>query len=311
VAEARGASGDEGTLRLYLDQASRNVRLRAEEEVALAKAIEAGVLARSALESGVDAVRREELEEVVRRGEHARERMLEANLLLVIKVARRHAGQGLEFNDLVQEGNLGLIHAVEKFDYTLGFKFSTLAAVWIRQAITVALRDRSRLIRVPAYVDTDIRRAGRAHSILSGKLQRAPTPAELGRDLALSERRVTELQKFDRIPLSLDEPVRLGEEEIAFGAVIEDATAVHPDQALLRAEFREELQSALARLPVLEREIVELRYGLGDGQPCPAVKVARRVELTSSAVYRLEEMALERLRHLSAAGEFPELRETG
>ena len=305
----RADSGDQEVLRLYLDQASRKVRLRAEEEVVLAKAIEAGLFAQSALQAGADATDRVDLAELVRRGEHARRRILEANLLLVVKISRRYMGQGLEFTDLVQEGNLGLMHAVEKFDYRLGFKFSTLAAVWIRQAITVALRDRSRLIRVPAYVDADIRRTRRAETVLAGKLQRTPTLAELGQELALPEGRIAELQKIDNVPLSLDDLVQLGEEKRTLGDIIEDATAIIPIQALLLAETRDKLRSALARLPAKERKIVELRYGLSDGNAYPLVKIAQRVGLAKSTVVMLEEQALGRLREMGVAGEIAELQE--
>ena len=233
-------------------------------------------------------------------GEDSRQRMIEGNLLLVVKIARKHLGRGLELADLVQEGNLGLMHAVEKFDYKLGFKFSTLAGVWIWQAITVALRDRSRLIRLPAYLDAEIRRAWRVGEDLSRQLMRDPSADELAQELAVPTKRLTDIRIYGMHPASLDEPIQNepiqnNEVEDLLGDVVEDTTAISPIQVVVHAETSNELYDALAQLADYERRILELRYGLIDGRPLSPTLIAQHVGLTRSKVNQLEVTAIKRL----------------
>jgi len=293
---------------VYLSQASRTPRLLPAEEITLAQLVEVGVLAREELESGAGRIPAQDLQELVVQGKRAQQRMLEANLLLVVTIAKRYQGRGLELSDLIQEGNLGLMHAIEKFDYRLGYKFSVLAAVWIRQAISVALRDRSRLIRLPAYVDADVRRIWRVElGLLTSASDRARL-YETSELLSMSTARVEELKMLARPPVSLDAPTAANSEMAApLGDLIEDVSSANPADALLATEARDTLYRAMACLPAIERTILEKRYGLVDGQPRSHTWIAKQVGKTRKLVEQLENSALSRLREFCPATDLQDL----
>jgi len=289
-------------VRVYLREVGRVALLDAAQEVDLAKRIEAGVFAterlRCAAESGeaLDPRLRRDLGLIAADGSRARNHLLEANLRLVVSLAKRYTGRGLGFLDLIQEGNIGLVRAVEKFDYAQGFKFSTYATWWIRQALGRALADQSRTIRIPVHVGELITRLHRARRTLLQELGREATPQELAVAIDVTEDRVTEIQRYGREPVSLDEP--LGEEgDTRLGDLIEDSGAASAfasvDLTLLQAELR----SVLATLSDREAGVIRLRFGLTDGRPRTLDEIGRTYGVTRERIRQIETKTMTKLRH--------------
>ena len=295
----RGGSALPGDpVRLYLKEIGRVSLLTAEEEVDLAKRIEAGLAATALLRgaAGLDARRRLELRRIERGGQFARRRLVESNLRLVVSIAKRYVGRGLLFLDLIQEGNLGLIRAVEKFDYTKGYKFSTYATWWIRQAITRAIADQARTIRVPVHMVETINKLVRTQRELLQQLGREPTMDEIGRKLEMRPERVEEILAIAQEPISLESPV--GEEEdSSLGDFIEDADAVVPLDAATFNLLREQLAGVLDTLTERERKVVELRFGMVDGQPRTLEEVGAAFGVTRERIRQIESKTLSKLRH--------------
>ena len=300
------AGGHSGTVpdpvRVYLREVGRVALLDAAQEVDLAKRIEAGVFAterlRCAAESGeaLDPRLRRDLGLIAADGSRARNHLLEANLRLVVSLAKRYTGRGLGFLDLIQEGNIGLVRAVEKFDYAQGYKFSTYATWWIRQALGRALADQSRTIRIPVHVGELITRLHRARRSLLQELGREATPQELAVAIDVTEDRVTEIQRYGREPVSLDEP--LGEEgDTRLGDLIEDSGAASAfasvDLTLLQAELR----SVLATLSDREAGVIRLRFGLTDGRPRTLDEIGRTYGVTRERIRQIETKTMTKLRH--------------
>jgi RNA polymerase primary sigma factor len=300
------AGGSSGTVpdpvRVYLREVGRVALLDAAQEVDLAKRIEAGVFAterlRCAAESGeaLDPRLRRDLGLIAADGSRARNHLLEANLRLVVSLAKRYTGRGLGFLDLIQEGNIGLVRAVEKFDYAQGYKFSTYATWWIRQALGRALADQSRTIRIPVHVGELITRLHRARRSLLQELGREATPQELAVAIDVTEDRVTEIQRYGREPVSLDEP--LGEEgDTRLGDLIEDSGAASAfasvDLTLLQAELR----SVLATLSDREAGVIRLRFGLTDGRPRTLDEIGRTYGVTRERIRQIETKTMTKLRH--------------
>ena len=291
-------------VRVYLREVGRVALLDAAQEVDLAKRIEAGVFAterlRWAAESGeaLSPQLRRDLGLIAADGSRARNHLLEANLRLVVSLAKRYTGRGLGFLDLIQEGNIGLVRAVEKFDYAQGYKFSTYATWWIRQALGRALADQSRTIRIPVHVGELITRLQRARRTLLQELGREATSHELAVAIDVTEDRVTELQRYGREPVSLDEP--LGEEgDTRFGDLIEDTDAASEfasvDLGLLQAELR----SVLATLSDREAGVIRLRFGLLDGRPHTLDEIGRTYGVTRERIRQIESKTMSKLRHPS------------
>ena len=287
-------------VRMYLKEIGRVALLTAQEEVDLAKRIEAGELATAKLESGETLSDDEtfELRYNQRDGGAAKRHLVEANLRLVVSIAKRYVGRGMQFLDLIQEGNLGLIRAVEKFDYQKGFKFSTYATWWIRQAITRAIADQARTIRIPVHMVETINKLVRIQRQLLQDLGREPTPDEIGKEMELTAEKVREIQKISQEPVSLETPI--GEEEdSSLGDFIEDSDAVVP---LERASFKllqEQLESVLTTLSEREKDVIRLRFGLVDGQPRTLEEVGRRFGVTRERIRQIESKTLSKLRHPS------------
>ncbi|MEN3316568.1 MAG: polymerase primary sigma factor [Acidimicrobiaceae bacterium] len=298
----RAASSD--PVRTYLTEIGKIGLLSGADEVMLARRIEAGLhaAARIAALEDVDAggtVDEGELvplEAVVAAGFHAKKQLTEANLRLVVSIAKRYMGRGLLFLDLIQEGNLGLIRAVEKFDYTKGFKFSTYATWWIRQAITRAIADQARTIRIPVHMVETINTVLRVQRQLLQELGREPTPEELGAKLEMPPAKVREIQRIAQEPVSLEMPV--GQEDgSALGDFIEDRQAVEPADAAARALLAEAVSEALEELTERERQVVRLRFGLDDGQVRTLEEVGREFGVTRERIRQIEAKTLARLRH--------------
>ncbi|MFI1520248.1 RNA polymerase sigma factor [Kitasatospora cineracea] len=294
---------DEGTgpaadlLRQYLREIGRIRLLTAVEEVELARAIEAGLFAEEALDRvpGADERLLGDLDRLVVLGRIAKRRLIEANLRLVVSVAKRYVGRGLTLLDLVQEGNLGLIRAVEKFDYARGYKFSTYATWWIRQAMSRALADQARTIRVPVHVVELINRVLRVQRSLLQERGVEPTAAEVGEALQLSPERVREVLKLAQEPVSLHTPV--GEEDdVALGDLIEDADAASPAESAAFLLLREHLEAVLATLGERERQVVQLRYGLDDGRPRTLEEIGHLFGVTRERIRQIEAKTLGKLR---------------
>ena len=287
-------------VRMYLKEIGRVQLLTAQEEVSLAKRIEAGLLAEEKLESGAKLSDDDRLElRMTRRdGAMAKRHLVEANLRLVVSIAKRYVGRGMAFLDLIQEGNLGLIRAVEKFDYEKGFKFSTYATWWIRQAITRAIADQARTIRIPVHMVETINKLVRIQRQLLQDLGREPTADEIAEQMELTPKKVREIQKISQEPVSLETPV--GEEEDShLGDFIEDADAPVP---LERASFRllqEQLESVLHTLSGREKEVIRLRFGLVDGQPRTLEDVGKKFGVTRERIRQIESKTLSKLRHPS------------
>ena len=291
-------------VRMYLKEIGKVPLLTAAEEIDLAMKIEAGVAATEELEraeeEGVELERREKrrLTRVEQVGFDAKQQLIEANLRLVVSIAKRYVGRGMLFLDLIQEGNLGLIRAVEKFDYTKGFKFSTNATWWIRQAITRAIADQARTIRIPVHMVETINKLVRIQRQLLQELGREPTPEEIGKEMGLPAERVREIQKISQEPVSLETPI--GEEEDSqLGDFIEDDAAVVPPDAASFSMLQEQLGKVLEGLAERERKVISLRFGLEDGHPRTLEEVGREFGVTRERIRQIESKTLAKLRHPS------------
>ena len=288
-------------VRMYLKEIGRVALLTAQEEVSLAKRIEAGVEASDRLEKGIAKLSDEQLRDLKRLqndGAMAKRHLVEANLRLVVSIAKRYVGRGMAFLDLIQEGNLGLIRAVEKFDHEKGFKFSTYATWWIRQAITRAIADQARTIRIPVHMVETINKLARIQRQLLQDLGREPTAEEISEQMELPPEKVREIQKISQEPVSLETPI--GEEEDSnLGDFIEDSDAVVP---LERASFKllqEQLESVLHTLSDREKDVIRLRFGLVDGQPRTLEEVGKKFGVTRERIRQIESKTLSKLRHPS------------
>ena len=292
-------------VRMYLKEIGKVSLLTAAEEVDLAMKIEAGVEAMAQLdaseeEGGVPLERRERrrLSRIEQVGLDAKQQLIEANLRLVVSIAKRYVGRGMLFLDLIQEGNLGLIRAVEKFDYTKGFKFSTYATWWIRQAITRAIADQARTIRIPVHMVETINKLVRIQRQLLQSLEREPTPEEIAEEMGLTPERVREIQKISQEPVSLETPI--GEEEDSqLGDFIEDDAAVVPPDAASFSMLQEQLAKTLEGLAERERKVITLRFGLEDGHPRTLEEVGREFGVTRERIRQIESKTLAKLRHPS------------
>ncbi|MCI9129559.1 MAG: RNA polymerase sigma factor [Eggerthellaceae bacterium] len=291
-------------VRMYLKEIGKVPLLTAAEEIDLAMKIEAGVAATEELEraeeEGAELNRRDKrrLTRVEQVGLDAKQALIEANLRLVVSIAKRYVGRGMLFLDLIQEGNLGLIRAVEKFDYTKGFKFSTYATWWIRQAITRAIADQARTIRIPVHMVETINKLVRIQRQLLQQLGREPTPEEIGKEMDLTAERVREIQKISQEPVSLETPI--GEEEDSqLGDFIEDEAAVVPPDAASFSMLQEQLGKVLDGLAERERKVISLRFGLEDGHPRTLEEVGREFGVTRERIRQIESKTLAKLRHPS------------
>jgi RNA polymerase primary sigma factor len=299
-AEAQGRRAATSDLvRIYLREIGRVPLLTAEDEVELAKAIEAGLFAEEKLGCGFPGIGRGDLELLVGEGVRAKQRLIEANLRLVVSIAKRYIGRGLVFLDLIQEGNLGLIRAVEKFDYTRGYKFSTYATWWIRQAITRAIADQARTIRVPVHMVETINKLARVQRQLHQELGREPAVDEVAAEMGLEPERVAEIQRIAQEPVSLQSPI--GEEESDLGDFIEDADAVVPIEAAAFIMLQDQLERVLDDLAEREQRIIQLRFGLTDGHPRTLEEVGREFGVTRERIRQIESKTLAKLRHPSRA----------
>ncbi|AXK88767.1 RNA polymerase sigma factor [Nocardia farcinica] len=296
------ASAD--SVRAYLKQIGKVALLNAEEEVELAKRIEAGLYAaekmREFAESGekLPVAMRRDYNWIVRDGNRAKNHLLEANLRLVVSLAKRYTGRGMAFLDLIQEGNLGLIRAVEKFDYTKGYKFSTYATWWIRQAITRAMADQARTIRIPVHMVEVINKLGRIQRELLQDLGREPTPEELAKEMDITPEKVLEIQQYAREPISLDQTI--GDEgDSQLGDFIEDSEAVVAVDAVSFTLLQDQLQSVLETLSEREAGVVRLRFGLTDGQPRTLDEIGQVYGVTRERIRQIESKTMSKLRHPS------------
>ena len=293
-----GATAD--PVKDYLKQIGKVPLLNAEEEVELAKRIEAGLFAAELLATrGPFKDRRQgDYEWIDEDGQRAKNHLLEANLRLVVSLAKRYTGRGMLFLDLIQEGNLGLIRAVEKFDYTKGYKFSTYATWWIRQAITRAMADQARTIRIPVHMVEVINKLARVQRQMLQDLGREPTPEELARELDMTPEKVVEVQKYGREPISLHTP--LGEEgDSEFGDLIEDSEAIVPADAVSFTLLQEQLDSVLDTLSEREAGVVKMRFGLTDGQPKTLDEIGKVYGVTRERIRQIESKTMSKLRHPS------------
>ncbi|MFI2751907.1 RNA polymerase sigma factor [Cellulomonas sp. P22] len=293
-----GATAD--PVKDYLKQIGKVALLNAEQEVELAKRIEAGLFAEERLNAGVtmEPKFRRELEWIASDGRRAKNHLLEANLRLVVSLAKRYTGRGMLFLDLIQEGNLGLIRAVEKFDYTKGYKFSTYATWWIRQAITRAMADQARTIRIPVHMVEVINKLARVQRQMLQDLGREPTPEELAKELDMTPEKVVEVQKYGREPISLHTP--LGEDgDSEFGDLIEDSEAVVPADAVSFTLLQEQLHQVLDTLSEREAGVVSMRFGLTDGQPKTLDEIGKVYGVTRERIRQIESKTMSKLRHPS------------
>jgi RNA polymerase primary sigma factor len=293
-----GATAD--PVKDYLKQIGKVALLNAEQEVELAMRIEAGLFAEDKLQhsTGLSKPAERELRWVARDGQRAKSHLLGANLRLVVSLAKRYTGRGMQFLDLIQEGNLGLIRAVEKFDYTKGFKFSTYATWWIRQAITRAMADQARTIRIPVHMVEVINKLARVQRQMLQDLGREPTPEELARELDMTPEKVVEVQKYGREPISLHTP--LGEDgDSEFGDLIEDTEAVVPADAVGFTMLQKQLESLLDSLSEREAGVIRMRFGLGDGQPKTLDQIGDTFGVTRERIRQIESKTMAKLRHPS------------
>ena len=295
--DASGISTD--LVRAYLKEIGKTPLLTAAEEVELSQRIEAGLFASHKLrEKGLSAGLRRDLQHLVDDGEKAKKHLLEANLRLVVSIAKRYLGRGMLFLDLIQEGNVGLIRAVEKFDYTKGFKFSTYATWWIRQAITRSMADQARTIRVPVHMVEQINRITRVQRDLLQELGREATPEEIAEVLELPVARVVEIQGYAREPVSLQAVVG-DDADSDLGDFIEDADAPMAVDVVSYALMQEQLQEVLAGLEPRERDVVRMRFGLADGTPRTLDEIGHEFGLTRERIRQIESKTLSKLRHPS------------
>ena len=294
-----GATAD--PVKDYLKQIGKVSLLNAEQEVDLARRIEAGLYAEEILKTSSNeksSRERRELHILAQDGQHAKNHLLEANLRLVVSLAKRYTGRGMQFLDLIQEGNLGLIRAVEKFDYTKGYKFSTYATWWIRQAITRAMADQARTIRIPVHMVEVINKLARVQRQMLQDLGREPTPEELAKELDMTPEKVVEVQKYGREPISLHTP--LGEDgDSEFGDLIEDSEAIVPADAVSFTLLQEQLHRVLDTLSEREAGVVSMRFGLGDGQPKTLDEIGKVYGVTRERIRQIESKTMSKLRHPS------------
>ena len=301
-------------VRMYLKEIGKVDLLTASEEVDLAMKIEAGTQATAQLEaaeSGELVLTRAEQRRLMRVeqvGLDAKQQLISANLRLVVSIAKRYVGRGMLFLDLIQEGNLGLIRAVEKFDYTKGFKFSTYATWWIRQAITRAIADQARTIRIPVHMVETINKLVRVQRQLLQELGRDPTPEEIAEEMGITPERVREIQKISQEPVSLETPI--GEEEDSMlGDFIEDTSALAPPDAASDSMLREQLDQVLDGLADRERKVIKFRFGLEDGHPRTLEEVGREFGVTRERIRQIESKTLAKLRHPSRSGKLKDYME--
>ena len=308
TAAINGATAD--PVKDYLKQIGKVALLNAELEVELAKRIEAGLYAAEKLADPKAKFSKEmqyDLNRVKKDGERAKSHLLEANLRLVVSLAKRYTGRGMQFLDLIQEGNLGLIRAVEKFDYTKGYKFSTYATWWIRQAITRAMADQARTIRIPVHMVEVINKLARVQRQLLQDLGREPTPEELARELDMTPEKVVEVQKYGREPISLSTP--LGEDgDSEFGDLIEDTEAVSPLEAVTAVARKRELERILSTMSEREALILRHRYGLIDGIPKTLDQIGEEIGVTRERIRQIENKAISKLKHPTRAQRLSEFR---
>ncbi len=300
VPNNHAAQPEEDLVRLYLNDIGKHALLTKDDEARLAQAIEAGREARAefAVAKGITPSRKRELRRLIRDGDEAAETFVKANLRLVVSIAKKYQAAELPLLDLVQEGNLGLMHAVEKFDWRKGFKFSTYATWWIRQAITRGIANTGRTVRLPVHAGDLLTRVTKARGRLEGQLGRRPTVAELAADLELEEEKVTEILRHAAEPLSLSEPLREdGDAEL--GDVVEDRSAVSPFDAAAAALLSGEVNKMLIALDEREREILRLRFGLDRGEPRTLDEVGEHFSLTRERIRQIEARAMSKLRHPS------------
>ncbi len=295
-------AGTSDLVRIYLREIGKVPLLTAHDEVELAKAIEAGLFAQEMLHGSCqlsapasDQPTADELMTIADDGMRARQRLIEANLRLVVSIAKRYIGRGMVFLDLIQEGNLGLIRAVEKFDYTKGYKFSTYATWWIRQAITRAIADQARTIRIPVHMVETINKMARVQRQLHQDLGREPTPAEVAIEMGMAPDRVAEIQRIAQEPVSLQAPI--GEEDSDLGDFIEDADAVVPIEAAAFMMLQDQLEQVLDTLSPREQRVIQLRFGLIDGHPRTLEEVGRDFGVTRERIRQIESKTLIKLRH--------------
>jgi RNA polymerase primary sigma factor len=294
-----GATAD--PVKDYLKQIGKVPLLNAEQEVELAKRIEAGLFAEEQLADEAAKLKekvRDEYDWISEDGRRAKNHLLEANLRLVVSLAKRYTGRGMLFLDLIQEGNLGLIRAVEKFDYTKGYKFSTYATWWIRQAITRAMADQARTIRIPVHMVEVINKLARVQRQMLQDLGREPTPEELAKELDMTPEKVIEVQKYGREPISLHTP--LGEDgDSEFGDLIEDSEAIVPAEAVSFTLLQEQLHAVLDTLSEREAGVVSMRFGLTDGQPKTLDEIGKVYGVTRERIRQIESKTMSKLRHPS------------
>ncbi|QKT07465.1 sigma-70 family RNA polymerase sigma factor [Gordonia sp. X0973] len=293
--DAQSPSAD--LVRVYLNGIGRTALLNAEQEVELAKQIEAGLYAKHLLETRkrLSPTRKRDLGQIVREGEQARAHLLEANLRLVVSLAKRYTGRGMPLLDLIQEGNLGLIRAMEKFDYAKGFKFSTYATWWIRQAITRGMADQSRTIRLPVHLVEQVNKLARIKRELHQQLGREATDDELSAESGIPTEKIADLLDHSRDPVSLDMPVG-SDEEAPLGDFIEDSEATSAENVVIAGLLHSDIRSVLATLDAREQQVIRLRYGLDDGQPRTLDQIGRAFGLSRERVRQIEREVMVKLR---------------
>ena len=304
-----GEGGVSDPVRMYLKEIGKVPLLTGPQEVSLAKRIEQGLLASdqiAAANGGLPADDTDRLGAVVVDGHRAKRQLIEANLRLVVSIAKRYVGRGMLLLDLIQEGNLGLMRAVEKFDYTKGFKFSTYATWWIRQAITRAIADQARTIRIPVHMVETINKVTRVQRQMLQELGREPTVEELGEKVGMPPERVREIQRISQEPVSLEAPVG-DEDDSLLGDFVEDPGAIAPADAAARALLTEAVEEALEQLSERERRVVRLRFGLDDGQLHTLEEVGKEFSLTRERIRQIEAKALSKLRHPSTPGKLRDM----
>ncbi|MEU1208691.1 sigma-70 family RNA polymerase sigma factor [Nocardia sp. NPDC056611] len=284
-------------VRVYLNGIGKTALLTAADEVELAKRIEAGLYAQHLLETSkrLSAAKKKDLAILVREGQAARQHLLEANLRLVVSLAKRYTGRGMPLLDLIQEGNLGLIRAMEKFDYTKGFKFSTYATWWIRQAITRGMADQSRTIRLPVHLVEQVNKLARIKRELHQQLGREATDAELSRESGIPVDKIADLLDHSRDPVSLDMPVG-NDEEAPLGDFIEDSEATSAESAVIAGLLHRDVRVVLATLDEREQQVIRLRYGLDDGQPRTLDQIGKLFGLSRERVRQIEREVMSKLR---------------
>jgi RNA polymerase sigma factor (sigma-70 family) len=288
---------DQDLVRLYLNDIGRHGLLTKDDEARLAQVIEAGRAARAELEAGSEltAARKRQLRQAVRHGDEATETFVQANLRLVVSIAKKYQSSGLPLLDLIQEGNLGLIHAVEKFDWRRGFKFSTYATWWIRQAISRGIDNTARTVRLPVHAGDEVRRLAKVRDRLESELGRQPKLAELADGMDLTEDQVAEIIRFGADPLSLSAPI--GEDgDAELGEIVSDMGASSPFEAVADAMMAEEIEKLLKPLDERERQVLRLRYGLDRGEPRTLDDVAEHFQLTRERIRQIEKGAMAKLR---------------